>query len=170
MAINEGLNGIQVSLGQGSNPSSRVTVPSVSDSTNTIRGSGSPIIAESSGVQPGTGVNVLNASGNNPRLPNGTNIVNILDREQLRDETLPSADYRASSDGALVSTVPSSTGPFVPAPFPQLSQSAIPASTGARTLPQYSIEELTAEIAARYEININDADTLLRNLQQGKTV
>ena len=170
MAINEGLNTIQVALGSGANPVSRVTVPSVSDSTNTIRGSGSSIIAESSGVQPGTGGNTLNASGNNPRLPNGTNIVDTLNREQSRDEALPSTDYRASSDGALISTVPSSTGPFVAAPFPRLPQTTNTASTGARTLPQYSVEELTAEIAARYEININDADTLLRNLQQGKTV
>ena len=171
MAINEGLNTIQVALGSGANPLSRVSVPSVADSTNSIRGSGSPIIAESSGVQPGTGINTLNASGNNPRLPNGTTIVDTLNREQRRDETLPSTDYRANSDGALVSTVPPSTGPFVPAPFPQLSQATTnTASTGARTLPQYSVEELTAEIAARYEININDADTLLRNLQQGKTV
>jgi hypothetical protein len=171
MAINEGLNTIQVSLGSGANPLSRVTVPSVADSTNTIRGSGSPIIAESSGVQPGTGINALNASGNNPRLPNGTTIVDVLNREQLRDETLPSVDYRASSDGALVSTVPSSTGPFTPAPFPQLPQATTNTlATSARTLPQFSVEELTAEIAARYEININDADTLLRNLSQGKTV
>jgi len=171
MAINEGLNTIQVALGSGANPLSRVTVPSVADSTNTIRGSGSPIIAESSGVQPGTGINALNASGNNPRLPNGTTIVDVLNREQLRDETLPSIDYRASSDGALVSTVPSSTGPFTPAPFPQLPQATTNTlATSARTLPQFSVEELTAEIAARYEININDADTLLRNLSQGKTV
>ena len=168
MAINEGLNTIQTTVGNGGNPLSRVTVPSVSDSTNSIRGSGSAIIAESSGVQPSTGTNVLNASGNNARLPNGTNIVDIINREQVRDEALPSTDYRATSDGAFVSTVPSNTGPFTPAPFPQLAQQ--PASTSsARTLPQYSVEELTAEIAARYDININDADTLLRNLQQGKT-
>jgi len=170
MAINEGLNTIQVALGSGANPLSRVNVPSVADSTNTIRGSGSSIIAESSGVQPGTGNNTLNACGNNARLPNGTNIVDTLNREQLRDEALPSTDYRASSDGAFVSTVPSSTGPFVPAPFPQLPQSSTASTANTRTLPQYSVEELTAEIAARYEININDADTLLRNLQQGKTV
>lgn len=170
MAINEGLNTIQVSLGNSSNPLSRVNVPSVSDSTNTIRGSGSPIIAESSGLQPGTGINTLNASGNNARLPNGTNIVDIINREQIRDEALPSTDYRASSDGALVSTVPASTGPFTPAPFPQLAQSTNTLATSARQLNQYSVEELTAEIAARYEININDADTLLRNLQQGRTV
>jgi hypothetical protein len=112
----------------------------------------------------------LNASGNNARLPNGTNIVDIINRERIRDETLPSTDYRASSDGALVSTVPANTGPFTPAPFPQLSQSTTALATSARQLNQFSVEELTAEIAARYEININDADTLLRNLQQGRTV
>jgi hypothetical protein len=170
MAINEGLNTIQVSLGGGGNPLSPVTVPSPSDSTNSIRGSGSSIIAESSGVQPSTGINTLNASGNNARLPNGTNIVDIINRERIRDETLPSTDYRASSDGALVSTVPANTGPFTPAPFPQLSQSTTALATSARQLNQFSVEELTAEIAARYEININDADTLLRNLQQGRTV
>jgi hypothetical protein len=169
MAVNEGLNSIQVSLGQGTNPSSPVTVPSVSDSTNTIRGSGSSTIADSSGIQTSTGTNTLNASGNNARLPNGTTIVDTLNREVRRDEALPSTDYRASSDGALVSTVPSSTGPFVPAQFPQLPKFPSASTSNARTLPQYSIEELTAEIAARYEININDADTLLRNLQQGKT-
>jgi hypothetical protein len=119
-------------------------------------------------VQPSTGTNALNASGNNARLPNGTTIVDTLNREVMRDEALPSTDYRATSDGAFVSTVPSSTGPFVPAPFPQLTQTAASTSS-ARTLPQYSVEELTAEIAARYEININDAETLLRNLQQGRT-
>jgi hypothetical protein len=170
MAINEGLNTIQVALGSGANPVSRVTVPSVSDSTNTIRGSGSSIIAESSGIQTSTGSNTLNASGNNARLPNGTNIVDTLNKEALRDEALPSTDYRASSDGALISTVPAGTGPFVPSQFPQLPKTPPASTTSARTLPQYSIEELTAEIAARYEININDADTLLRNLQQGKTV
>jgi hypothetical protein len=170
MAINEGLNTIQVALGSGANPVSRVTVPSVADSTNTIRGSGSSIIAQSSGIQPSTGTNTLNASGNNARLPNGTTIVDTLNREVMRDEVLPSIDYRASSDGALVSTVPSNTGPFVPAQFPQLPKIPPASTSNARTLPQYSIEELTAEIAARYEININDADTLLRNLQQGKTV
>jgi hypothetical protein len=170
MAINEGLNTIQVSIGSGSNPLSRVTVPSVGDSTNSIRGSGASIVAQSAGLQSGTGSNTLNASGNNPRLPNGTNVVDFLNEQQQRDEALPSVDYRASSDGALVSTVPASTGPFTPAQFPQLTQtSASTLATSARQLNQYSVEELTAEIAARYEINLNDADSLLRNLQQGRS-
>ena len=170
MAINEGLNTINVSIGSGSNPLSRVTVPSVGDSTNSIRGSGASIVAQSAGLQTGTGANTLNASGNNPRLPNGTNVVDFLNEQQQRDEALPSVDYRASSDGALVSTVPASTGPFTPAQFPQLTQTSASAlATSARQLNQYSVEELTAEIAARYEINLNDADSLLRNLQQGRS-
>ena len=170
MAINEGLNTIAVSIGNGSNPQSRVTVPSVGDSTNSIRGSGASTVAQSSGIQPTSGSNILNASGNNPRLPNGTNVADYINQEQLRDEALPSTDFRATSDGASITTIPRTTGPFTPVGFPQLPQTNNTLlATSARQLNQYSVEELTAEVAARYNININDADTTLRNLSQGKT-
>jgi hypothetical protein len=110
---------------------------------------------------------ILNSNGNNPTQSEGeVRLQQFVDTNLPQDSTLPNYDFRVSSNSEFVSTAP--TPPqTTTSGFPRLDAEPSAEATTERQLNQFSIEELTAEIAARLGINMNDMDDLISSSQQG---
>lgn len=166
---NEGLTYVQNVVAGGINPLSTVSAPAIGSATNSLLTSqgGGLFLAVGGTLAAAGAVGMLNADGSQSTQAAGeVRLANTTDKNVPRDQTLANYDYRAVSNNDFVSTA-SGAPESSTAGFPRLDQTDLSTDAQTRSLSQFSVEELTAEIAARLNININDAADLISSSQQG---
>jgi len=168
---NEGLAYIQGVVTNGGNPLSPVNAPSIGSATNalTATAQGTALLAAGGTLAAAGAVGMLNADGGQPSQAAGeVRLAEWVEKNVPSDQALPNYDYRAVSNNNFVSTT-AGAPESATAGFPRLSQVDDLTAAQARSLSQFSVEELTAEIAARLNLNINDAAELISATQQGSS-
>ncbi len=167
---NEGLQYIAAAAAGGQSQAP-VNAPTLSSAVTGFVGSGgggSIVTTAAAGglIYAGT-AGILNSNGNDPTQSEGeVRLQQFVDTNLPQDSELPNYDYRASSNSEFVSTTPAPPQ-TTQSGFPRLEGETTAEATTERQLNQFSIEELTAEIAARLGINMNDMEDLVSSSQQG---
>lgn len=168
MLKTEGLTAIQSAI-RTTAPTLTGTIAALSAADSLFSGGKSGVtVATNSGIPTYGQTGVLTGNNNNPTLTNDD--IRILDwfaQELKRDETAAQNEYRVSSNSELIGTVAPPPETTI-AGFPKLPTTTTAEQTTTRTLSQFSVQELTEEIAARYGINLNEAETLVVNATQGQ--
>ena len=168
---NEGLQYVGALAAGNQNPLSPVQAPTLGGAVSSAlsRGVGGSIYSSvaSGGLLVAGAAGVIDNNPGNPTQSEGEiRLQQFVDKNTPADNDLPNYDFRASSNNDFVST---------PSPAPQSTQSGFPrldTATGGeppaeRTLNQFSIEELTAEIAARLGLDMGDMQDLISSSDQG---
>jgi hypothetical protein len=168
---NEGLQYIGAIAAGNQNPLSPVSAPTLGGavSSGLTRGVGGSIystVAAGGLVVAGTAGMLNNDPGDPTQAEGEVRLQQFVDKNTPQDNDLPNYDFRASSNNDYVSTAspaPQSTQ----AGFPRLDTASSSDTGGERTLNQFSIEELTAEIAARLGLDMSDMEDLIASGSQG---
>jgi hypothetical protein len=168
---NEGLTYIQNVVTGGQNSLSTVNAPSIGSATNSLLTSagGGVFLAAGGTLAVAGAARMLNADGSQATQADGeVRLAEWVEKNVPSDQTLPNYDYRAVSNNDFVSTTAGAPGSTTTG-FPRLSQADTLTAAQARNLSQFSVEELTAEIAARFNLNMNDAADLIVATLQGSS-
>jgi hypothetical protein len=168
MLQTEGLQTIQTAI-RTSAPTLTGTIAALSAADSLLSNKGSGVtVATSGGIQTYGQPGVLSGNNNNPTLTNDdVRVLNWFAEQIKRDETTSQNEYRVASNNELIGTV--APAPATPiAGFPKLPTTDTAEAASTRSLSQYSVQQLTEEIAARYGINLNEAETLVVNTLQGQ--
>ncbi len=169
----EGIETISRAVISGSNPLSTVNAPNIGDVTNNIAGgvyrSNPYLLAAGGGLAIYGATQVLGGGSNN--IGAQSRVATSRPVSPATDNTNPNAiiDYRASSGNEVVTT--GYRLPVRTPSFPRLASASTTAaaqtSTGIRELANYSVTDLTQELAARQQINLNTSQNLISGSSQG---
>lgn len=171
----EGIETINQAIRNGTNPLSTVNAPNIGDVTNNIAGgirnTNPYYLAAAGGLAAYGAVQVLgdgNSSSN--RVGSESTVATSRPSTIAYDNTSATTDYRATSGDIVVTTA--YQAPVRTPSFPQLTPaSSVATSTGSgvRELANYSVEELSQEIAARQQVNLNTSQNIISGASQGTT-
>ena len=168
----EGIEQVSKAVLTGQNPLSTVNAPNIGDVTNNIAGGISRVnpylLLAGGGLVVAGATQILGGGSNN--IGGDTRIAVNRPATPVTDNTAPNrVDYRATSGNEVVATgyqTPSRTPSF-----PQLSGTGTAttgqSTTGIRELANYSVEELSEELAARQRISLNTSENIVSGVRQG---
>lgn len=164
----EGIETASRAILSGQNPLSTVAAPNIGDVTNNIAGSRYQLAALAGG-----GLAVYGATqilgGSNSIGPEARVATSRPATPQTDNTSLTAVrDYRATSGNEVVAT--NYRLPVRASTFPQLPNSGTSSAaqnTGVRELANYSVQELSQELAARQQINLNTSQNLISGSSQG---
>jgi hypothetical protein len=168
----EGIEQVTKAVLTGQNPLSTVNAPNIGDVTNNIAGGISRVnpylLIAGGGLAVAGATQILGGSSNN--IGADTRIaVNRPATPVTDNTTLNRVDYRATSGNEVVAT--GYQTPTRTPSFPQLTGTStatiVPGTTGIRELANYSVEELSEELAARQRISLNTSENIVSGVRQG---
>lgn len=169
----EGIEQVSRAVLSGTNPLSTVNAPNIGDVTNNIAGgfrNSNPYLLAAGGGLAVYGVTQVLGGSSNSVGPEARVAVS-RPATPATDNTDASRviDYRATSGNEIVAT--GYRLPVRTASFPRLPTAAASTTTGTgtgiRELANYSVEELSQELAARQRINLNTSQNLISGTSQG---
>jgi len=168
----EGIEQVSKAILTGQNPLSTVNAPAIGDVTNNIAGGfrrlNPYLLLAGGGLVVAGATQILGGGSNN--IGSDTRVgVNRPDTP-VTDNTAPNrVDYRATSGNEVVAT--GYQTPTRTPSFPQLNTSSTATTTqggtGIRELANYSVEELSEELAARQRISLNTSENIVGGVRQG---
>lgn len=164
----EGLETASRAVLSGQNPLSTVAAPNIGDLTNAVGTRYQLAALAGGGLAVYGATQVLGGSSN--QVGQETRVATSRPATPQTDNTSLTQvrDYRATSGNEVVAT--NYRLPVRASTFPQLptaSASTANQNTGIRELANYSVQELSQELAARQQINLNTSQNLISGSSQG---
>lgn len=168
----EGVDVISKAVLSGTNPLSTVNAPNIGNVTNQISGGNANryLLAAGGGL---LAYGAATAFGTGNEVGAGSRVAVQRPANPATDNTDATRviDYRATSGNEVVASgyrLPTRTPSFPR--LPVTTATTTQSNTGIRELANYSVEELSQELAARQRINLNTSQNLISGSSQGAPV